>query len=58
MVDGIQIKVCGLTSLVDAEFADACGVDYLDAVVRERLLREQIRLRGTRGRSCQVGRCS
>jgi phosphoribosylanthranilate isomerase len=29
MVDGIQIKVCGLTSLVDAEFADACGVDYI-----------------------------
>src|SRR5277367_4497648 len=29
MIDGIQIKVCGLTSLVDADFADACGVDYL-----------------------------
>jgi phosphoribosylanthranilate isomerase len=29
MIDGIQIKVCGLTSLVDADLADACGVDYL-----------------------------
>lgn len=29
MVDAIQIKVCGLTSLVDADFADACGVDFL-----------------------------
>jgi phosphoribosylanthranilate isomerase len=29
MIDGIQIKICGLTSLVDAEFADRCGVDYL-----------------------------
>src|SRR5258708_3274745 len=29
MIDGIRIKVCGLTSLVDADFADRCGVDYL-----------------------------
>jgi phosphoribosylanthranilate isomerase len=29
MIDGIRIKLCGLTSLVDAEFADRCGVDYL-----------------------------
>ncbi len=29
MIDGVRIKVCGLTSLVDAEFADRCGVDYL-----------------------------
>jgi len=29
MIDGIRLKVCGLTSLVDAEFADRCGVDYL-----------------------------
>ncbi len=29
MVGGIQIKVCGLTSLVDAGVADACGADYL-----------------------------
>src|SRR4051812_24923907 len=29
MIDGIRFKVCGLTSLVDAEFADKCGADYL-----------------------------
>jgi phosphoribosylanthranilate isomerase len=29
MTDGIQIKVCGLTSAADAAAADACGVDYL-----------------------------
>jgi phosphoribosylanthranilate isomerase len=29
MIEGIQVKVCGLTSLVDADFADACGADYL-----------------------------
>ncbi|MEY2880932.1 MAG: hypothetical protein RLZZ15_3312 [Verrucomicrobiota bacterium] len=29
MIDGIRIKVCGLTSLVDAEFVDRCGADYL-----------------------------
>ena len=29
MIDGIRFKVCGLTSLVDAEFADGCGADYL-----------------------------
>jgi phosphoribosylanthranilate isomerase len=29
MIDGIRFKVCGLTSLGDAEFADRCGADYL-----------------------------
>ena len=29
MIDGIRIKVCGLTTLVDAEFADKCGIDYI-----------------------------
>jgi phosphoribosylanthranilate isomerase len=29
MIDGIRFKVCGLTSLVDAELADRCGADYL-----------------------------
>ncbi len=29
MIDGVRFKVCGLTSLVDAEFADRCGADYL-----------------------------
>ncbi len=29
MIDGIRIKVCGLTSIVDAELADHCGADYI-----------------------------
>jgi phosphoribosylanthranilate isomerase len=29
MIAGIRLKVCGLTSLVDADAADACGADYL-----------------------------
>jgi phosphoribosylanthranilate isomerase len=29
MIDGIRLKVCGLRSLVDAEFADRCGADYI-----------------------------
>lgn len=29
MIAGIRYKVCGLTSLVDAECADKCGADYL-----------------------------
>lgn len=29
MIDGIRLKVCGLTSLADAAFADRCGADYL-----------------------------
>lgn len=29
MIDGIRLKVCGLTSIVDAEFADRCGADYI-----------------------------
>lgn len=29
MIDGVRIKLCGVTSLVDADFADRCGVDYL-----------------------------
>lgn len=33
MIDGVRIKVCGLTSLVDAEFADRCGADYLGFIL-------------------------
>lgn len=29
MIDGIRVKICGLTSLVDAEFAGQAGFDYL-----------------------------
>ena len=29
MINGIRLKVCGLTSLVDADAADKIGADYL-----------------------------
>ena len=29
MIGGIKLKVCGITSLVDAELADGVGADYL-----------------------------
>ncbi len=33
MIEGIQIKVCGLTSFVDAELADGLGADYLGFIL-------------------------
>jgi phosphoribosylanthranilate isomerase len=33
MIDGIRFKVCGLTTLVDAEFADQAGADYLGFIL-------------------------
>lgn len=36
MIDGIRVKVCGLTSHVDAEFADRCGADYLGFILYPR----------------------
>ena len=35
MIDGIRLKVCGLTSLADAELADRCGADYLGFIFFE-----------------------
>ena len=33
MIDGVRLKVCGLTSLVDAELADRVGADYLGFIL-------------------------
>jgi phosphoribosylanthranilate isomerase len=33
MIDGIQIKVCGLTAPGDVEYAAACGADYLGFIL-------------------------
>lgn len=33
VIDGIRFKVCGLTSLVDAEFADRAGADFLGFIL-------------------------
>jgi phosphoribosylanthranilate isomerase len=52
MIDGIRFKVCGLTSLVDAEFADRCGADCLGFIFHPKsprhLTREQFRAMGPR----------
>lgn len=36
MIDGIRLKVCGLTTLVDAEFADRVGADCLGFILFSR----------------------
>ncbi len=33
MINGIKLKVCGITSLVDADAADAVGADYLGFII-------------------------
>ncbi len=36
MIAGVRLKVCGLTSIVDAEAADRCGADYLGFILYPR----------------------
>ena len=35
MIDGVQLKFCGLRTLVDAEMADRLGADYLGFIFHE-----------------------
>jgi phosphoribosylanthranilate isomerase len=36
MINGVRLKVCGITTLVDAEAADAIGADYLGFIFHEK----------------------
>ena len=36
MINGVRLKVCGITSLVDADAADAVGADYLGFIFHAR----------------------
>lgn len=36
MINGVRLKVCGLTTLVDAEAADGIGADYLGFIFHEK----------------------
>ena len=36
MIEGIRLKVCGLTTLADAELADRAGADYLGFILYPR----------------------
>ena len=36
MINGVRLKICGLTSLVDADAADAVGADYLGFILHPR----------------------
>ncbi|MBI5691197.1 MAG: phosphoribosylanthranilate isomerase [Verrucomicrobia bacterium] len=33
MIEGVRLKVCGLTTLIDAELADQAGADYLGFIL-------------------------
>ena len=39
MINGVKLKVCGITSLVDADAADAIGADYLGFIFYPKLPR-------------------
>jgi len=36
MINGVRLKICGITSLVDADAADAAGADYLGFILHPR----------------------